>query len=222
MYNDNYDTVSHNDREVKIMPMQTFFNLSEDKKQIILKAARQEFSRVPLDQTSIANIIKIAGIPRGSFYQYFYNKEDLFVFMIKNIGDKIIGKMVTCLKENGGDIIDAFTQLFYYAISYIRKHENENFFKNIFMSMNDQMKESIQAGFEANHFPKGLCEFTKLVDFSKLTLANEKEIIYVIRLIKGALLQNIAHYFSGKMSEEETIETFLFQMKIIRQSIYKA
>ncbi|MDF2612890.1 MAG: transcriptional regulator, TetR family [Clostridia bacterium] len=204
------------------MPLQTFFNLSEDKRRTILRAARQEFSRVPLEQASIANIIKIAGIPRGSFYQYFYNKEDLFIFMIQNIGNKVIGNMITYLKENGGDVIEAFIQLFYNAISFIHKDENGNFFKNVFMSMNDQMKESIHASFETIHYPMGFCEFIKLIDCSKLTLTSEKEILYVLRMIKGILFQNVAHYFTGKMTEEETIETFLFQMKIIRQSIYKA
>ena len=59
------------------MPKQTFFHLPEEKKKRLLEAARVEFSRVPLKDSSIANIVKIAEIPRGSFYQYFESKEDL-------------------------------------------------------------------------------------------------------------------------------------------------
>ena len=44
------------------MPKQTFFHLPEEKKKRLLEAARVEFSRVPLKDASIANIVKIAEI----------------------------------------------------------------------------------------------------------------------------------------------------------------
>lgn len=59
------------------MPKETFLNLSEEKKKKIIKAAQNEFERVPLEQASIKNIVENAGIARGSFYQYFESKEDL-------------------------------------------------------------------------------------------------------------------------------------------------
>ena len=60
------------------MPKQTFFNLPEGKRKTLMNAAEKEFARVPLAKASISNIIKDANIPRGSFYQYFENKEDLY------------------------------------------------------------------------------------------------------------------------------------------------
>lgn len=59
------------------MPKETFLNLPEEKKKKIIKAAQDEFERVPLEQASIKNIVENAGIARGSFYQYFESKEDL-------------------------------------------------------------------------------------------------------------------------------------------------
>jgi len=53
------------------MPTNTFFHLPEEKQQRLLDAAQIEFSRHSLQEASIANIVKLAGIPRGSFYQYF-------------------------------------------------------------------------------------------------------------------------------------------------------
>ena len=51
------------------MPTNTFFNLPEEKKNKILKAANKEFARVPLEQASIKNIVEDAEIARRSFYQ---------------------------------------------------------------------------------------------------------------------------------------------------------
>ncbi|MFA5482675.1 MAG: TetR/AcrR family transcriptional regulator, partial [Bacilli bacterium] len=47
------------------MPTNTFINLSKDKRLRILRAAKSEFSRVPLEKAVIANIVKNAKIPRG-------------------------------------------------------------------------------------------------------------------------------------------------------------
>ena len=65
------------------MPKLTFFNLPEMKRNKLIRAAEAEFSRVPLSQASISNIVKAAEIPRGSFYQYFENKEDAYYFLLE-------------------------------------------------------------------------------------------------------------------------------------------
>jgi AcrR family transcriptional regulator len=67
------------------MPKQTFFNLPEEKRATIMKAAMDEFAEVGFDLSSIQKIIKASGIPRGSFYQYFEDKGDLFVEVIFEI-----------------------------------------------------------------------------------------------------------------------------------------
>lgn len=40
------------------MPKETFLNLSEGKKEIIINAAKREFARVPFQETSIKNIVE--------------------------------------------------------------------------------------------------------------------------------------------------------------------
>ncbi|QES73185.1 TetR/AcrR family transcriptional regulator [Clostridium diolis] len=70
------------------MPKDTFKNLNEDKKQRIFDAAVQEFSTCSFSDASINQIIKTAGIPRGSFYQYFNDKEDLYLYMIEEISNQ--------------------------------------------------------------------------------------------------------------------------------------
>ncbi len=70
------------------MPKETFNNLNEGKKQRIFDAAVQEFSTCSFSDASINQIIKTAGIPRGSFYQYFNDKEDLYLYMIEEISNQ--------------------------------------------------------------------------------------------------------------------------------------
>ncbi|WP_332237036.1 TetR/AcrR family transcriptional regulator [Sporolactobacillus sp. KGMB 08714] len=67
------------------MPKATFYNLSDEKKDRIFDAAMQEFSARSFGEASLNQIIKNAGIPKGSFYQYFDNKEDIYLYMIEVI-----------------------------------------------------------------------------------------------------------------------------------------
>lgn len=67
------------------MPKDTFYNLNEDKKKKIFDAAVKEFSIRRFSDASINQIIKTAGISRGSFYQYFDGKEDLYLYVVKEI-----------------------------------------------------------------------------------------------------------------------------------------
>ncbi len=70
------------------MPTQTFFNLPLKKRRKILNAAVQEFTIRNLAEANISNIVKAAGISRGSFYQYFHNKEDLYVHIFTTLREE--------------------------------------------------------------------------------------------------------------------------------------
>ncbi|WP_180951008.1 TetR/AcrR family transcriptional regulator [Marasmitruncus massiliensis] len=67
------------------MPNATFFRLPEDKQKRIYDATVAEFSEYRFTDASINRIIKAAGIPRGSFYQYFNDKEDLYLYVLEQI-----------------------------------------------------------------------------------------------------------------------------------------
>lgn len=64
------------------MPKQTFFNLPEPKRQIIEQAALDEFSTHGFGQSNMNRIVKHSGIAKGSFYQYFEDKKDLYFLLV--------------------------------------------------------------------------------------------------------------------------------------------
>ncbi|MDR2654840.1 MAG: TetR/AcrR family transcriptional regulator [Oscillospiraceae bacterium] len=67
------------------MPTQTFLNLPEEKQGRILRAAIEEFGKRNVQQANLANIISAAGISRGSLYQYFPNKEDMYIYIFETL-----------------------------------------------------------------------------------------------------------------------------------------
>ena len=65
------------------MPSDTFFRLPEEKRRRLMDAAWEEFTSVRFSDASINRIIRTANIPRGSFYQYFTDKDDLFSYLVR-------------------------------------------------------------------------------------------------------------------------------------------
>lgn len=86
------------------MIKQTFYNLPETKRERIYQAIKTEFDRVPLDKISINSIIKEANISRGSFYQYFDDKGDLYDIFADRIMDSIKECFTNTLVKYKGDL----------------------------------------------------------------------------------------------------------------------
>lgn len=89
------------------MPTNTFTALPAAKKQRLLRAAWQEFSQYSFADSSINRIVHAAGISRGSFYQYFADKDDLFSLLLQEAEDEAWAFLLHLLKENGGSLPDA-------------------------------------------------------------------------------------------------------------------
>jgi AcrR family transcriptional regulator len=81
------------------MPKQTFFNLPDSKQQRIIKAATEEFAVYPYLKTSINRIIEKADISKGSFYQYFNNKKDLYKYIIEQASEEKIKFLNNRMKD---------------------------------------------------------------------------------------------------------------------------
>lgn len=64
------------------MPKQTFLNLPEEKRQAIVNAAIDEFAEHGYKSASINRMVANSGISKGSFYQYFEDKMDVFKYLM--------------------------------------------------------------------------------------------------------------------------------------------
>ena len=94
------------------MPTQTFFRLPEEKRERLTAAAWKEFSTTRFSEASINRIVREAQIPRGSFYQYFEDKEDLFIFLIGSVREEGFGLMRAALSAANGEPFRASLRLF--------------------------------------------------------------------------------------------------------------
>lgn len=86
------------------MPTATFHRLPEEKRQRLIDACWDELTRVRFTDVSINRIITAAHIPRGSFYQYFGDKEDLIRYLLEDMRQYFITLLQNILEEAGGDL----------------------------------------------------------------------------------------------------------------------
>lgn len=64
------------------MAKQTFLNLPEEKRNTITNAAIEEFAEYGFEASSINRIVANSRISKGSFYQYFEDKMDVFKYLM--------------------------------------------------------------------------------------------------------------------------------------------
>lgn len=68
------------------MPRATFLKLPEDKRRRFIEVALAEFAERPYDQASISRVVARLGIAKGSLYQYFGGKRELFKWLVEEAG----------------------------------------------------------------------------------------------------------------------------------------
>lgn len=127
------------------MPTDTFFNLPPDKRKRILDAATDEFSTYTFDEASIARIVKGAGIPRGSFYQYFEDKKDLFKYILQLAGEEKYKAMMPVLsKMNELGFFEGLREVYKAGMQYVMEHPKYAKIGELFLSHpNQALKKEI-------------------------------------------------------------------------------
>jgi AcrR family transcriptional regulator len=73
------------------MPKQTFLNLSEEKRKAFIGIALDEFANHDYNTASVSKIVEKAGIAKGSVYQYFEDKQDLFMYLLEVANQEMLG-----------------------------------------------------------------------------------------------------------------------------------
>ncbi|EGD51865.1 transcriptional regulator, TetR family [Thermoanaerobacter thermohydrosulfuricus] len=65
------------------MPKATFLNLAQEKKDLITDALIKHFATKPYHLVDISDVAKECRVAKGSMYQYFENKKDMYFYTIE-------------------------------------------------------------------------------------------------------------------------------------------
>ncbi|MGO5021688.1 TetR/AcrR family transcriptional regulator [Lawsonibacter sp. LCP25S3_G6] len=96
------------------MPTSTYFRLPQEKRERLMTACWSEITRVRFADMSVNRIISQAHIPRGSFYQYFADKEDMIRYLLNDMQEYFVQLLRGVLTDSDGDLfaipVSAFEQ----------------------------------------------------------------------------------------------------------------
>jgi AcrR family transcriptional regulator len=88
------------------MPKETFFNLEEGKRHTILSNAYREFAVHDYTHASLSRIVEESGIAKGSMYQYFDDKKDLYFYLLEQASEKKLSYISEHLEERYESFFD--------------------------------------------------------------------------------------------------------------------
>ena len=202
------------------MPSSTFENLSEEKKQRIFTAIYHELKRVPFPEMSINQIIKDAGIPRGSFYQYFKNKDDAFEYFVEESSKRIKEKVVKRISSVHGDIFELCETVFDEIIAAGSDKKWQEIICHVVPYTNMDKLEPISHYIENMNREERLAACCSL-GIGNLDIKDENEVMDIIGVIEALFQSALPKIFSGTENSKEIKERFLRRLAIVKKATVK-
>lgn len=199
------------------MPKSTFYNLNNDKKEKIKKAIRNEFSKNSFSKASISNIIEEAKIPRGSFYQYFEDKEDALKYILDEVAQKERKEVLDILNRNSGDIFKTGIESFDYIISKSMNEKEMQFFKNVIQEIKDENID-FQLPIRKNY--KDNIENWN-INTDNLNISSEEDIKYILRILFVVIKSQIMDVIFKKVTKEKAKKNLVKQIEILKFGMVK-
>lgn len=201
------------------MPYSTFYNLPEEKRQRLMDAVWQEFTTASYMDVSINKIIQSAGISRGSFYQYFAGKQDLFSYLLSTIYQTVKDIFCAQLTAHNNDLFAAILGIYDLIIWKKSKPRSGDNHQKIYSLM--------RLNFELD-----LTQFTSGLDLDQVagslqTLllqtgyqpGDQQECLALLHLLMSAGLSNLANAFRHPQREERNRQLLEMQLELLRRGM---
>lgn len=202
------------------MPKITFLNLNVEKRDKIKKAIINEFSRHTIAKASISNIVEEAQIPRGSFYQYFEDKEDALKYIIDESIKIEKEEIKNSLKRNNGDIFVTSIDIFKYVSKRSYNDTDMMLCHNIIQKLKEE-NVNIFDGINSRSMCQAKKENGNIIDTDMLKLNNEEDLKYIMKILTVVIRASIIDVITKKKSEEDAQKDLEKQIEILKQGMVK-
>lgn len=199
------------------MPRETFFNLPEDKREKILLSAKAEFSENELFKSRVSNIIKNAEIPRGSFYQYFEDLEDLYYYVIDEFFDKFFVQGSKYSKETD-DLFEFSINSFQFDYDAYTNDKRHRFMMNVMKSISTN-EEYVERFNEKRK--KYIVEILSCMDLSKIRFTKEEDLIKMYQMIQDVKRNVIRKSLIDNLSKDVAMKEIGWYIDILKQGLLK-
>ncbi|AIO18498.1 DNA-binding transcriptional repressor AcrR [Candidatus Izimaplasma bacterium HR1] len=204
------------------MPKKMFFNIKEDKRNMFLDVAVEEFTTKSFEQVSVNTIIKKANISRGSFYTYFDDLEALFNYIIKEVINNRFEYAKKLLQNCNGDYFLFIKSLFEYDFDSYSTSGKYSLFRNYIHYIQSSKKSSLKDAIIAKSL-LGLIEnndIKSVFNFDELKI-NEQEFIDLLEIVVILMINTFLKSENENLSKKETIRLFNKRLSFIEYGVRK-
>ena len=199
------------------MPKDTFYNLDVGKREKIIKAAKAEFLDNPLRKARVSNIVTTANIPRGSFYQYFEDLDDLYYYIVEMVFDEVFNAGYT-YSEMTNDVFEFAKISFDFDYIGFKKESRHRFMSNVFQSIagNTEYVEK----FNQKRI-KYVEEILDRLDLSNIKYTDRDDQIKMYQMIQDLKITVIKKTLINNLSKEQAYAEFEWYLDILKNGLMK-
>ncbi|MEP9853133.1 TetR/AcrR family transcriptional regulator [Staphylococcus aureus] len=219
------DQCSHSIKKECIFINTIFNNLNTVKQKTILNAAIKEFVKSGFDKASTNEIVKNANISKGSLFNYFNNKKDLYSYLI-NYSAEILEDMYEEIDLSETDLFHRIENIGLQKL-YVQKNHPEifNFLKSTIEEESPEVKATIEQQV-ARIYEDGRQKIYTGIDYSKFR--DDIDIDKAIEILNWTMygfgekgLQQINSFENLSNFGERYLKEWNIYAQILKHSFYK-
>jgi AcrR family transcriptional regulator len=100
------------------LPKETFLNLPREKREKIIEHTLEEFALRDYRSASLSRIVEKAGIAKGSIYQYFDDKKELYLYLVKLAAETKFAYIDRSIDLADADFFEKYKQTVFHGASF--------------------------------------------------------------------------------------------------------
>ncbi|MCD4670513.1 MAG: TetR/AcrR family transcriptional regulator [Actinomycetia bacterium] len=177
--------------------------MPKEKQQLLEKMAIREFAAFGYDKASINRLVEQCQIAKGSFYQYFEDKKDLFLYLITRINEKKL-KFMSPVFQNpeNHDFFTLIRKMFMSGIKFAADNPEITMMGNwLFKNKSHPIYDEI-VGIGLQNAQNIYTELLELA-ISRGEIRDNININFVSHIISSMNVSAVEYYFQN-IKEEET------------------
>lgn len=201
------------------MPKKTYFNLSKDKKDRIFNAGVLEFSYHDLFEASVNTIVQIANISKGSFYQYFEDKNEFYWYIITEIIFGTVETYETILVKYDGDFLQTEEELFNSLLELFDDTKYRNLLANVYRTSYMELKSRISNRASTIYFD--MYDVLMKFGFKGYNIRSKDDFLIAFDMVRNISNHTIMTMIVDNLSKNDTKALYLRQMEYLNNGLKK-
>ena len=201
------------------MPTKTFHSLNEDKKNRIIDAGVLEFTYHEQSIASVNNIVKLSQISKGSFYQYFIDKDDFYWYIVMSIIEPSFKGYSKIIKSKKGDIFETEKEVLFNFLNILDDKTKHQLIKNVFL--NNYL--TLQAKLLQKASTVYIDHYDLLIKygFKGYAIKTKEDFLYLYEFLRTILINAISKNIFEQYSKLETIKYYDSIILMLKNGLIK-